>query len=86
MILESITDIEQFNSDLRWRIFGTEGLRTTSNLRRLPRLPRLPRSPNCLLLFPRSFSTSFVCPTLFEDIETNVSCLDIQTHQKLTHI
>lgn len=26
MILQSITDIEQFNSDLRWRIFGTEGL------------------------------------------------------------
>eukprot|EP00435_Cladocopium_sp_Y103_P011952 s4008_g3.t1 len=26
MILQSITDIKQFNSDLRWRIFGTEGL------------------------------------------------------------
>eukprot|EP00434_Breviolum_minutum_P033009 symbB.v1.2.029201.t1/scaffold3171.1/size96351/1 len=26
MILKSITDVERFNSDLRWRIFGTEGL------------------------------------------------------------
>ena len=26
MILENITDVAKFNSDLQWTIFGTEGM------------------------------------------------------------